>query len=331
MSILQKLVVVTLFGLFAIMLARLNGFQPGQQTELERQTLPSTAQSRSFTGIYEPSGLVHLGQGQFILIEDEPDHPFHLLELAAGQNLSELGEIGFRGEATRLNDLEGIAFDGHFVYAITSHSLTKKGKQGQGRSILLRAQYREGKLRADGMVTDLKPYLIKLLKNSYPELTKKQIRKQLNVEALSVSSDAQSLYIGLRAPVIEGRSLVVRIAEPAAMFKQGSAVDVQADLMALDLGGVGIRAMCRAPGGKAVLLVAGDKKKGGGEFSVWQWSGEVDNLPQKIQQVDKGTEGLLRVELPEFTGRILLQDDGKRNKGRPAHYQFIQDRLPASP
>jgi len=313
MSVLQRVVVVILFGLFALMLARLAFVDTAQP----RQT------SGTFSDLYEPSGLVYIGEGQFIVIEDEADSPFHLLRLEQTGGLQRIAEIRQTGKRRRLNDLEGIAFDGEFVYAITSHSLTKKAKEGKDRAVLIRYRYRDGALEDAGEVTDLKPRLIKLLKERYPQYRKKKLRKQLNIEALSWSPETKKLYIGLRAPVIEGNSLIIRIDNPSAIFNTGSAADMRAALIELDLGGVGIRAMNRDVQQQQFLLIAGDKKKDDGAFSLWSWVESDGRPPQRIQNVRSASEGLASFVLPGLRGRVLLQDDGKRNQSEPAHYQLL--------
>jgi len=316
MSVLQRVVVVILFGLFALMLARLVFIDTAQP----RQT------SGTFSDLYEPSGLVYIGEGQFILIEDEADSPFHLLRLKQTGGLQRIAEIRQAGNQRRLNDLEGIAFDGEFVYAITSHSLTKKGKEGKDRAILIRYRYRDDALEDAGEVTDLKLWLIKLLKERYPQYSKNKLRKQLNIEALSWSPETKKLYIGLRAPVIEGMSLIIKIENPSAIFDRNSAQGMNAAVIPLNLGGVGIRAMSRDREQASLLLVAGDKKKGSGEFSLWRWNEPESAPPQRIQTVQSATEGVASFMLPGMAGSVLLQDDGKRKKSEPAHYrvQFLE-------
>lgn len=281
---------------------------------------------QSFTGIYEPSGLSYLGESKFILVEDEPEHPFHLLQLNSEGKLIEAGEIRRKGQQILLNDLEGVTFDGQFVYAITSHSLTKKGKKGKGRSVLARYQYQDGVLVPSGTITDLKSAIIKQLNLRYPGWSKETLKQQLNIEALVWSPQTRSLYIGLRAPVIDGDSLIVQIDELSALFEQRRVAGIEARIIALDLGGVGIRALARDEQKNLFMIVAGDKKKNDGQFSAWSWQDHPDAKPRKHQALEEGTEGLAGFETAELTGWVSLQDDGKRKKGKPAHYQILLNR-----
>jgi hypothetical protein len=125
--------------------------------------LESAASKRllSFNRIYESSGVAHLGQGEFVVVEDEPAHPLHRLKLDQNGYLIELGPLQFIGDPVRLNDLEGITFDGRYLYAITSHSLTKKGKAGKDRTVLVRFEYTDGRLHDARRISDLKGVLVR--------------------------------------------------------------------------------------------------------------------------------------------------------------------------
>lgn len=310
--LLQRYTIFSLLVLFVGLGAGLCFGDSGQQAHAKQ----------SFSGIYEPSGLIHLGEGEFILIEDEAAHPFHLVRLKSNGSLEEAGEIRQSGPKTKLIDLEGIAFDGHFVYAITSHSLNKKGKAPEGRSILIRYQYRQGELEVSSVIKDLKAPVISLLKLIYPGFTEAQLSNQLNIEALSWSSDSQSLYLGLRAPVINGQSLIIQINRPSDMFERGSAAAFDAQIIALNLGGVGIRAMNWDAQLNRFVLIAGDKKKGDGQFVAWSWSGSSEIAAEKQWEAGKSTEGLAQFKIPGLNGWVLLKDDGKRKKAKPAHYRM---------
>ncbi len=275
----------------------------------------------SFEDIYEPSGLVYVGDKGFILIEDEADHPFHLVRLDEQGRLQSQGEIQQRAPGLYLNDLEGIAFDGEFVYVITSHSLTKKGKPGKGRSILARYRYVNGELQLSGVVKDLKPALINLLRARYPLLSEQELEMQLNIEALSWSPVSQALYIGLRAPVVETTSLVIRIDTAGEMFEGGSIANVDLKLIALDLAGLGIRAMSWDQQMQRTVIVAGDKKKREGRFTAWSWDEQAKQVLENGWQPEKATEGLAKYSECGLAGWVYVQDDGKRKKGRSAHYQ----------
>lgn len=313
MSMLQRSMVVSLLVMFAansVFMANAVADEVNQDTQ-------------SFASIYEPSGLTYLGDGAFILVEDEPQQPFHLLRINSEGRLDEVGEIRPRSEQIKLNDLEGVTFDEQFVYAITSHSLTKKGKEGSGRSVLVRYRYEQGELTPAGKIENLKNLITSQLHLAYPQWSREMLTQQLNIEALAWSAETQSLYIGLRAPVVGNASLLIRIDNPLDMFEQQSARGIEIQIIELDLEGMGIRAMDWDEQDHQFVIVAGDKKQLDVQFSAWTWRDNGDEKPKKLLTLEKGTEGLANFEFSGLSGRILLRDDGKRKKQKPAHYRII--------
>ena len=84
------------------------------------------------TKLYEPSAIQQLPDGRLLVIEDEKDHSFSLVSIAANGDVStqSLGPAWFHGgdPIWKLADLEGLTLDGAgHLYAITSHSREKVG------------------------------------------------------------------------------------------------------------------------------------------------------------------------------------------------------------
>jgi len=280
----------------------------------------------SFDSLYEPSGVVHLGQGEFAVVEDEPERPFYRLKLDQNGRLVESGEIRYAGESVRLNDLEGITFDGRYLYAVTSHSLTKKGKEGQGRSELVRFEYKDGQLHDLRCVSDLKPFMLELFAPSFEGLTMQELKANINIEAMVWSPKDNSLYIGFRQPRVNGLSAVMRIDAPGQLFQRQSAVNMSARLFWLDLQNKGIRSMSWGTTLQKILIVAGRKKQESG-FDLWQWQATSKTAPDKITSPEKplpeGTEGLTTYKTEGLSGMLVVIDDGSENNARPAHYQLF--------
>ena len=68
------------------------------------------------TGLYEPSAIQQLPDGRFLVVEDEKDHSFSLVTIAANGEVSSksLGPAWFHGgdPIWKLDDLEGLTLDG---------------------------------------------------------------------------------------------------------------------------------------------------------------------------------------------------------------------------
>jgi len=289
------------------------------------------AELSSFNTIYEPSGVAHIGQGEFIVVEDEPENPFHRLKLDKHGQLVEMGSVEISGEPVRLNDLEGVTFDGRYVYAVTSHSLTKKGKTGKDRSVLVRFEYVDGMLHDARVVSDLKPLVIDLFSAAFNGLESEALEAEINIEAVAWSPRDESLYLGFRKPLLKGRSAVMRIDAPERMFQRQSAAGISAQLFWLDLQNKGIRSMSWDVTRQRMMIVAGRKKLKTG-FDLWQWQPAPKTMPVRITRLRKalpdGTEGLTTYTIQDLAGMLLVIDDGNEKKAKPGHYQlnlFIPD------
>ena len=280
----------------------------------------------TFSTIFEPSGVVHLGKGEFIVVEDEPGSPFHHLKMGSDGSLIESGTLEIVGKPVRLNDLEGVTFDGRYLYAITSHSLTKKGNAGKDRSVLVRFEYEAGRLRDMRRVDDLKAKIVSLFSTELVGQTAEQIGADINIEALAWSPKDKSLYVGFREPRKKGRSAILLIQTPGVMFEEQSAENISTRLFWVDLMDKGIRSMNWGTTLQRIIIVAGEKKLNTG-FDLWQWQANPDTAPLRITSIQKplpnGTEGLTIFDTADQSGMLLVIDDGSEKKSRPAHYQLF--------
>jgi hypothetical protein len=280
----------------------------------------------AFSTIFEPSGVVHLGKGEFIVVEDEPGHPFHGIKIDSDGVLIESGMLEIIGEPVRLNDLEGVTFDGRYLYAITSHSRTKKGKTGKDRSVLVRFEYEDGQLRNMRRVDDLKAQIISLFSSELAGKAAAQIEAEINLEALTWSPKDKSLYIGFREPRMNGKSAIMLIQAPGLMFEQQSAENISTQLFWLDLQDKGIRSMNWDTTLQRFIIVAGEKKADTG-FGLWQWQANPESAAIRItssqEPLPDGTEGLATFVRADQSGMLLVIDDGSEKKSRPGHYQLF--------
>jgi hypothetical protein len=280
----------------------------------------------AFDTIFEPSGVVHLGKGEFIVVEDEPGSPFHHLKMSSDGGLIESGTLEIIGDSVRLNDLEGVTYDGRYLYAITSHSLTKKGKTGKDRSVLVRFEYEDGQLRDVRRVDDLKAVIISLFSTELVGKTAEQIEADINIEALAWSPKDKSLVVGFREPRMNGKSAIMLIQTPALMFEQQTAENIPTQLFWIDLQDKGIRSMNWDTKLQRFIIVAGEKKLNTG-FDLWQWQADPETAASRITSTQAslpdGTEGLATFVTAAQSGMLLVIDDGSEKKSRPGHFQLF--------
>ena len=281
-------------------------------------------QNLRFADIYEPSGLVQLTDGRLLVVEDEQDRPVHLLQTA--HNDGQLVLLSFPAPAfpLRADDLEGVAAGpGNRVYAITSHTPEADGTLDAARKKLLRFTVEPG--GGYGQVEDfsgLLPHLLERVAAIAPGT------RHIDIEGLSLDRDGRRLLFGLRQPVVEGRSVVLSLENPAAIFDRGEAPVVSASPVLLDLGGGGIRAMTYAPCCGGYLLAnevesSGDKPRSW----LWLWDGDPDHPPLSLDFPGRGElkniEGLAVVAVEGREFLLAACDDGHRGKGKGAHYRFF--------
>ena len=287
------------------------------------------------TGVHEPSGIQQLGDGRFLVVEDEERHALGLLSIAGGRVRHTALSAPFwswgDGDFWKLDDLEGVTADrAGNIYAITSHSRDSAGDERKSRERLVRFRI-EGDDVVDPRVVDS---LKRELLAAHPELAAaaaiRQVKSEggLNIEALEMSADQQRLLIGLRSPLRDGRAILASIENPGAIFDAAERPRIGSTLTTLDLGGHGIRGMCWAPSLAGYVLIAGPVAREQDEVQLWFWPGGGEDRPRRISVA--GLSGFAHAEgvsAAVIDGReciILVSDDGSREEGRFARFLILR-------
>jgi len=285
-------------------------------------------------GLYEPSAIVQLRDGRFLVVEDEKEYPFSLLTIKPdGQTSSVHLTPGLFESANgfwRVGDLEGLTLEATgWIYAITSQSLDGEGEAKKSREKLVRFRVEGDRVRKAKSVTGLKAALVA----AHPVLAAAagvraaKSASGLNVEALETSPDGQRLWVGFRSPLIDGQALLACIDNPAAIFDADEAPRIASSLVMLDLGGNGIRGMSWVPDFGAYLLIGGPAAPEGKAFGLWLWSDEPGAPARRVRL--PGLSGIERAEgvCPAvIEGRaciVIVSDDGDRQGGHCAHYLLL--------
>lgn len=287
------------------------------------------------TGIYEPSGILQLEDGRFLVVEDEMQYPFSLVTLGPDRSI---GNTALRMESlpagdafSKLDDLEGIALDrAGFIYAITSHSRDDDGDEKKSRAKLVRFRIEGDRVVAPRVVKGIKPALTA----AHPVLAAaaaiRDVKSDagLNIEALEMSPDQQRLLIGFRGPLLDDRAIIASIDNPSAIFESGEPPRIAATLTTLDLGGDGIRGMSHIPALDGYLLVSGPVARQQVQFRLWFWSGQAGRPARPVTVPGlPGFEHAEGVSPAAIDGRqqiIFVSDDGNRKQGLCAHYLLLE-------
>lgn len=278
----------------------------------------------SFADVYEPSAVIQLQPGLFLIGEDEVDKPLHLFEVPVGEdNLVQVGYLeGFTGG---IDDLEGAARgEGGQVFLITSHSSTKKGKRKQEREQLVRLKVKGRQIlhqqKVKSLLPDIRYQLATVVGLHGSSL------EEVNVEGLSFDASGQKLLLGLRTPLYGSRSIVLVIENPYALFDNDQQPHFGKPLI-FDMGG-GIRAMTYDHRRGSYLLANEAKtNKGKRRSMLWEWDGRPGNQPVRIRMPKfKGVDNVEGVAVVSHSGKeyiLLVCDDGKEEARQGAHYILI--------
>jgi len=285
------------------------------------------------TGIYEPSAVQQLPDGRFLVVEDEKDHPLSLVTIDAdGKVKAEgltAGLLQMFSSFWKLDDLEGLAADrSGFIYAITSHSRGDDGDVKKSREKLVRFRVDGDRVVHPKVVDGLKAALISRHAVLAEAAQVRDVKSGggLNVEGLEVSPE-QQLLIGFRSPLQNGRALIARLENLAAVFDSDEAPEIAPVLDELDLGGHGIRGLSYVPAIGAFLIVGGPASREDAAFDLWCWSGQPDSSARRV--TIPGMSGLAKAEgvspaLIDGVERIIVvSDDGNREAKCSAGYLLV--------
>jgi len=286
-----------------------------------------------FNQIYEPSGVQQLSDGRLLVIEDEPEHPLHILQANAQGKLTEnkslniLLRIAF---SKKLDDLEAVTMgpDG-YIYATTSHKRDKKGKRRAEREQLIRFKIDGNKIIDTGIVTNL----IDAIKVSG---ILGKVNKQgkgglynINIEALSFDKQNR-LMICLRNPHLDDKSVILLLENPVEVFTKKATPIIAKTPILLDLQGGGIRAMSYDPKLKGYLLTNEIYTLGNNNIKHSQisfWDGHPNHKPNPIVLPSvismNNVEGISPITIDGEPKILLISDNGNLKRNRPANYLLL--------
>ncbi len=297
--------------------------------------MPVPTQFLPLTGLYEPSAIQQLADGRFLVVEDEKEHPFSLVSLAADGTVKNktMGPGWFEGNNPfwKLDDLEGVTGDSlGFLYAVTSHSRDDGGEEKKARDKLVRFRIEGDKVRDPVVAGGLKAALIA----AHPVLAAAALVEDvksdggLNIEALEITPDRQRLLVGFRSPLLNGAALVASVDNPSGVFEAEEAPRVSADLLTVDLKGHGIRGMAYIAALDGYLVISGPASVADEAFGLWFWNGQPLSPPRRVTvpglQNFERAEGVSSAVIDGVSYVVIVSDDGKREKERPAHFVLLE-------
>ncbi|MDO4904679.1 MAG: DUF3616 domain-containing protein [Lautropia sp.] len=276
-------------------------------------------QPQRFKSTYEPSAVQQLDDGRLLIVEDESRRAFSLLKAGPDGQLIEDDDIDahlLTSFKRKLNDVEALAKDDNgYIYATTSHSTNKQGERNPDREQLLRFRI----MGNDAREVQSYPHLIDRLQASATLQEKivaqggaKADFRTTNIEGMAWDPVNKHLLLGFREPLVDGKSMIIAIGNPDAMFLDGADPEFAA-VYFLDLQGGGIRGMDYDPKAKQYLITNEVRNAAGKNRSqLWTWTGDAASAPVNVPM-----PAFQRMKNVEAVGLVTLN-------GKP-YYLFMSD------
>lgn len=269
-----------------------------------------------FEGMCDASGAVALGGSLFVVGDDE-DNILRVYDARRGGapvqsvDLSPDLELPAKKKPPEA-DIEAATGLGSRSFWLTSHGRNSSGKKQPSRLRFFATEETGAGPRLVGRpYTQLLDDLLadpRLARFSLAEAEAKAPKAPggLNIEGMTAMADGQSILIGFRSPVPEGRAIVVPVLNPAELVEQGARARFGEPKL-LDLGGLGIRSLSYWRG--RYLIISGGTA-GEATSRLFTWRGG-DDAPVPVQQVDLTGLNPEAFYTPEQEEEILLlSDDG---------------------
>lgn len=232
--------------------------------------------------IPEASALTKVGT-DFIIAGDEEPKSFWLSTDGVAVEKVKVKGAGW-------DDMEGMAtVSSEQFFGITSHSLTKKGKQKPEREQLILFEKNEKKITALKSWSLRKQALALLAKNLGDKLDMNVVSTAspdhggFNIEGMAFVNG--SLYLGLRSPVTSSGEAIILVVENAETNPQVSKT------ITIATNGKGIRSLDSFQ--RALLVLSGSSDDTDSAFSL----GRLDTFSRELKELSvAGFEKLLRPE-----------------------------------
>jgi len=225
-----------------------------------------------FYNIFEPSGATTMPDGKVLIVEDESgENALKMIEVEEDGDVVEIGNLYLPKKIKKrfkkdIEDIEALTSDENFVYAITSHSLSRAGKAQKQREKLIMFKYEDGSIVDFHTYGDLKKDLV----NGYESTFQSGIftLNDINIEGLSYDPISKQLLIGFRSPLIDGKAIIMSIQNPKEMFADGTKPKFGQPIT-IDLYGLGIRDMTYDVAKDGFWIIAGSVNNRDSKFELW--------------------------------------------------------------
>jgi hypothetical protein len=297
--------------------------------------VPDSNEVLEFRGTCDASAGARISGDTFVVASDEDNILRFYSWGSPGRAIGEHDLSEFLGQDGLEADIEAAARVGTRIFWITSHARNRQGMARAARRRLFATDL-ASEAQIPGVVPIGAPYelleamaldrrlgalglpdSIELADHRRPKLAPHKMG--INIEGMA-ATDAGSLLIALRNPLVDGKAIIVPLHEPNAFISGETSAPQLGEPILLDLGGLGIRAIQRVDSSGTYLIVAGATGKGQ-RSRIFRWE---RTEPDVMVSLEKPSLGELSPEAivldAEGSRALLLSDDGGRRvqAGDPA-------------
>lgn len=267
---------------------------------------------------FEASGVVFVpGTNGVLFIDDNKEDKIFWMQVdESGQQAGDVKPIPL---GVRVQDPEGITFDGSYYYIIGSQAVDKRGDE----NALVRFAFdpnTQSVSKAEA-IPNFRAFLFEKVPELKGEGEKKAKDGGLNVEAIAADPANLRLLVGLRSPVVNQQALIIafRLPAPGAPLSATSLQLAEPHAIHLPLGDLGIRDIQYDSNLKSFFIISGaPEHHERPDFELWQWNGANDQTSNgsglrkvdiKLNQKMK-PEGITRVEMNGRDYVFIVGDGG---------------------
>ena len=213
--------------------------------------------------------------------------------------------------AADVTDPEGMTFDGRHHYLVGSQS-KRTGSRGDGLVRFL-FDWRTRGITQVETIKGLRAFLgtrVAQLKG----VERQTGDRSLNIEAIAWDPIANRWLLGLRAPLIDGRALVVplELADPAGGFTADNLRVPNGRAIEVPLGGAGIRSLEYDATLAAFRVITGASlNEESLQFRLYVWQGTEGKKPPVLEHVfpaDAKPEGITTTRINDMNRTVVVYD-----------------------
>ena len=294
----------------------------------------------------EPSGIAQLSHpdGRFVIVNDTNAQKALFVAKMGDNGKLHSQKLDFP-DSPELDDLEGVALSGDWIYAISSHSADDDDDDSTARRI---ARFQlsgdsVSQLQDARGAEHLKKRVKQALQAKHPQLEDKDFAdEEFNIEGFANQDD--EFLIGLRSPIVDGKAMVVRTygLQRAYGIDPGK-YGVFANSVPLDLKKGGIRSLSYIPDLGGYLVISGKTVSGQEEFDcdltttrtiskflLWFWDGkerciQVSCFDMEQDDVKIQPEGISPATVDGRQTICIVSDDGDEDNQIPGRYSVLSE------